>query len=225
MEKLRRLREERGLSQVKLAARADVNPATVNQIERGKREPSPATLRKLAEALDVGIVDLLEDVSPKASGRSSLEPSFNDVLEGERLIAAAKRFEENLRHFTNRWREDLKDPQKQGVYWCAGVQTTAIGFTELLSKLGLLKMVGRKIGEVGERSPAGLISEMKKGRSGRAMSDPEFVAAMDLLVAFEEMHDAADEALKAADTVDWMAAEEAEQRRKAFRVIQGDLSA
>jgi transcriptional regulator with XRE-family HTH domain len=60
MEQLKRLREERGLSQVKLAARADLNPATVNQIERGARNASPGTLRKLAEALGVSLVDLIE---------------------------------------------------------------------------------------------------------------------------------------------------------------------
>ncbi len=65
MEKLKRLREERGLSQVKLAARADLNPATVNQIERGMRDASPGTLRKLADALEVSLYDLLEEEVPK----------------------------------------------------------------------------------------------------------------------------------------------------------------
>jgi transcriptional regulator with XRE-family HTH domain len=59
MEKLKRLREERGLSQVKLAARADLNPATVNQIERGMRDASPGTLRKLADALEVSPSELM----------------------------------------------------------------------------------------------------------------------------------------------------------------------
>jgi transcriptional regulator with XRE-family HTH domain len=66
MEQLKRLREERGLSQVKLAARADLNPATVNQIERGARNASPGTLRKLADALGVSLVDLIEGNYPKA---------------------------------------------------------------------------------------------------------------------------------------------------------------
>ncbi len=81
MDQLKRLRTEKGLSQAKLAALADIDPSTVNQIERGAREASPATLRKLAQALDVSIAELLEDAAPKAHRRSSLEPSFNDVLE------------------------------------------------------------------------------------------------------------------------------------------------
>ena len=83
MEQLKRLREARGLSQVKLAARADVNPATVNQIEGGKRTASPATLHKLAGALDVSLYELLEgEPHPKASAPP--EPSFNDILGDER---------------------------------------------------------------------------------------------------------------------------------------------
>jgi transcriptional regulator with XRE-family HTH domain len=223
MNQLKRLRREKGLSQAKLAALADVDPSTVNQIERGAREASPATLRKLAEALDVSLAELLEDAAPKAERRSSPEPSFNDVLEGERRIAAIKRFEDKLRHFTNRWREELKNPQKQGRYWCAGVQVTAIGFTQLISKLDLF----RRIVEVSQQNPAGLIQEIRKGLNGSAMSDPEFRAAMNLLDAFEDMHQASDEVLEADDTVqgDWIDHEEAEQRRKAFSVIQGEMTA
>jgi transcriptional regulator with XRE-family HTH domain len=85
METLRRLRTERGLSQAKLAARADLDPSTVNQIERGARDASPATLRKLADALNVSIADLLEDPSPKSQAPLPLDdrPSL------EQLHAAA----------------------------------------------------------------------------------------------------------------------------------------
>jgi transcriptional regulator with XRE-family HTH domain len=80
MEQLKRLREERGLSQVKLAARADLNPATVNQIERGARNASPGTLRKLAEALGVSLVDLIEGNYPKAQAP---QPSLEDAAQSE----------------------------------------------------------------------------------------------------------------------------------------------
>jgi|SRR5215203_6123082 len=94
METLRRLRTEKGLSQARLAARAELDPSTVNQIERGAREASPATLRKLAEALGVGIADLLEDVSPIAISRSLREPSLLNGLEDERRAEATGRSKE-----------------------------------------------------------------------------------------------------------------------------------
>jgi transcriptional regulator with XRE-family HTH domain len=73
MDQLKRLRTEKGLSQAKLAALADIDPSTVNQIERGAREASPATLRKLAEALDVRLAELIEDAYPKAQAPLPLE--------------------------------------------------------------------------------------------------------------------------------------------------------
>jgi transcriptional regulator with XRE-family HTH domain len=53
------MRQERVLSQTKLAALADVNPATINQVELGRRHASELTLRKLAQAFGVGLAELL----------------------------------------------------------------------------------------------------------------------------------------------------------------------
>ena len=55
---IRRLREERGWSQTKLAAGADMGVSGVSQIETGARNPSAVTLAKLAEALGVEVADL-----------------------------------------------------------------------------------------------------------------------------------------------------------------------
>jgi transcriptional regulator with XRE-family HTH domain len=118
MEQLKRLREERGLSQVKLAARADLNPATVNQIERGARNASAGTLRKLASALDVSLVDLIEESgSGKAHRRSSLEPSLLNGLEDERRLS---RFSEAIIAAAGRWGEamsnvDTSDSKRFGL--------------------------------------------------------------------------------------------------------------
>jgi transcriptional regulator with XRE-family HTH domain len=82
MQQLKRLREERGLSQVKLAARADLNPATVNQIERGVRDASPGTLRKLASALGVGLAELIQDDYPKGQAP---QPSLEDAAQSDEV--------------------------------------------------------------------------------------------------------------------------------------------
>src|SRR5918994_1657283 len=74
MERIRQLREERGLSQVKLAVMADMDPATLNRLERGTGNPNLKTLQRVADALDIGVADLLEDAPPKAlSPRLPLE--------------------------------------------------------------------------------------------------------------------------------------------------------
>ena len=55
---IRRLREEKGWSQAKLAAAADMGVSGVSQIETGARNPSTITLAKLAGALGVEVADL-----------------------------------------------------------------------------------------------------------------------------------------------------------------------
>jgi DNA-binding XRE family transcriptional regulator len=55
-------REFRGLTQAKLAARAGISVPFLSQIEHGKRDPSLATLRRIAAALKVD----LDDLSPIA---------------------------------------------------------------------------------------------------------------------------------------------------------------
>ncbi len=96
MEILRRLRTERGLSQARLAARAELDPSTVNQIERGARDASPATLHKLADALDVGLYELLEgEPSPKAPPELDAD-DLEDWASGVDSIPELKRAAKSL---------------------------------------------------------------------------------------------------------------------------------
>jgi transcriptional regulator with XRE-family HTH domain len=55
---IRRLREEKGWTQAKLAVDAGIGVSAVSLIEAGKRNPSATTLAKIAEALGVGVADL-----------------------------------------------------------------------------------------------------------------------------------------------------------------------
>jgi len=56
---IRRVREESGISQEKLAALADLHRAYVGQIERGEKNIGLKNLEKIAKALNVNIKDLL----------------------------------------------------------------------------------------------------------------------------------------------------------------------
>jgi transcriptional regulator with XRE-family HTH domain len=76
---IRRLRDEKGWNQTELGFRAGASPSIISLIENGKRNPSTATLAKIAEALDVDVVDLF----PKGPS-SSLEPTLLNGLEDER---------------------------------------------------------------------------------------------------------------------------------------------
>jgi transcriptional regulator with XRE-family HTH domain len=57
---IQRLREDKGLSQRQLAARAGVTNGYVSQLEAGdKKNPSLAVLPRLAKALGVPVTELL----------------------------------------------------------------------------------------------------------------------------------------------------------------------
>jgi transcriptional regulator with XRE-family HTH domain len=60
-ERLRNLRKRALMSQRELAKRSGVGVTTIVRIERNQVEPQGATIRKLAEALDVEPRQLLED--------------------------------------------------------------------------------------------------------------------------------------------------------------------
>jgi transcriptional regulator with XRE-family HTH domain len=57
-EAIRRLREKRGSTQEELAVSAGVAGPTISLIERGHANPTWATLRDIASALGVSMVDL-----------------------------------------------------------------------------------------------------------------------------------------------------------------------
>jgi len=56
---IRKIREDKGLSQEKLAALADLHRTYIGQIERGEKNIGLRNLEKIAKALYVNIKDLL----------------------------------------------------------------------------------------------------------------------------------------------------------------------
>ena len=58
---IKQLREERGLTQLALAKRADVAQGYISSLEAGeKRNPSITILKRIAKALSVPVTELLE---------------------------------------------------------------------------------------------------------------------------------------------------------------------
>ena len=56
---LRRRRVELGLTQAAVAEAAGISAAHLSELEGGTRNPSPPTLKRLAETLDCRIADLM----------------------------------------------------------------------------------------------------------------------------------------------------------------------
>ena len=75
-QRLRSLRQARGLTQERLGELADLNYKYLGSVERGERNPSLLVLERIAIALEVELSDLFrfahEETSPKAL-RTSLD--------------------------------------------------------------------------------------------------------------------------------------------------------
>ncbi|MBW4084092.1 helix-turn-helix domain-containing protein [Paenibacillus sp. S150] len=68
---IRVLRQERGISQEKLALIAGVNTSYVGQIERGIRSPTIDMLDKIAQALEVNVLELFRLETDRSPHKNS----------------------------------------------------------------------------------------------------------------------------------------------------------
>lgn len=59
--RIKKLREDAGLSQEELAHRSSIHVTYLSGLENGKRNPSLLVLNRLATALDVQMVSLFSD--------------------------------------------------------------------------------------------------------------------------------------------------------------------
>jgi transcriptional regulator with XRE-family HTH domain len=75
---IRRQRRQRGLTLKQLAERAVLSVVYIGELERGKKYPSAVVLERLADALDVGVPDLLELVADELRGER--EPQMTNAI-------------------------------------------------------------------------------------------------------------------------------------------------
>ncbi len=78
-------RAARGVSQQELAKRAGVSASYISLIEGGKREPTIASTRKLAEALEIP-VDLVMLLAIESTDQTKVKGSLVEDL-AEKLLA------------------------------------------------------------------------------------------------------------------------------------------
>lgn len=73
---LRRIREDRGLSQEALAEHADIHRTEAGLLERGGREPEMGTMLKLAAALEVPLDEFVKGIEWQIPEQASDEGYF-----------------------------------------------------------------------------------------------------------------------------------------------------
>lgn len=96
-EKIRMLRQEKGLSQVLLEKKSGVNSKLLSKYENGRIIPTADTLRKIAEGLETSADYLIFDNVPK-DGLSQIEDLdlFEKFKEVERMDAESKKIIKSL---------------------------------------------------------------------------------------------------------------------------------
>jgi transcriptional regulator with XRE-family HTH domain len=104
-QKVKSLRERRGLTQERLAELAELSPTYISHIERGSKNVSLNALMRLADALEVPVERLLCDSCP--TDRNAFLPEVQALLADcsphERciLLEIAEAAKQSLRR--NRW--------------------------------------------------------------------------------------------------------------------------
>ena len=61
MEEIRKVRKKRGLSQEQLAKNSGLSRYSIINFETGRRDPRVKDLRKIANALNVSVAELISD--------------------------------------------------------------------------------------------------------------------------------------------------------------------
>ncbi len=172
---VKRLREGRGWSQAELAVYAGSSQPTVNQIETGKRNPSTATLEKLAEALGVEV--------------GSLFPKGQAPLPLEGLDEQQRRGSPSLRpliclvnKIASRWERVLEPPNGE---WASEVGATAMDLTEVFVELSSAGDPAYDVDELNElaggldsldRQASRLYFHSEKGNSATQSQAADFMA-------------------------------------------------
>lgn len=65
--RVRGLRKKYGLSQESLALKAEITPAYLGQIERGKKHPTVVTVEKLCRSFNISLSEFFQDAAQPVS--------------------------------------------------------------------------------------------------------------------------------------------------------------
>ena len=75
-ERIKKLRKEKGMTQKELAKKLGFSPSHLGQYENGYRNPKPSTVKKIADALEVPVSQIFEEVPEE----TETEKMLSDIL-------------------------------------------------------------------------------------------------------------------------------------------------
>jgi transcriptional regulator with XRE-family HTH domain len=144
-QKLKTIREQRGLSQRELASRAGLTNGTISLIEKNKTSPSVASLKSLLDAIPISMAEFfatLEDTDqPKVFYRASEMTEISPAGEGQlslRQLGDAQNHALQVLHETYQPGADTgpealsHEGEEAGIIVCGAIEVTVDGKTSVL---------------------------------------------------------------------------------------------
>ena len=80
IEKIKSIRNQKGISQMELSLRSNLSQSFIANIEKGKKQPSVLTLIRIADALDVNPYDFFPE-SASFDNREQIKIKIQKLLE------------------------------------------------------------------------------------------------------------------------------------------------
>ncbi len=120
MDAIRKARKDAGLTQEELASRIGVNRATLSKYENGDIEPSISQLTKIAEALDISLLEIFpqhKDIITTAfeTGYWEREAEFHDELKFAFEEMDARKSDPLYKNLVSTYRRLNADGQREAV--------------------------------------------------------------------------------------------------------------
>jgi len=78
--RIRRLRQKQGITQEKLAEKADLHHTYIGQVERGEKNLSVATLEKILEALGITFSEFFEKVELCSKAEKTADKCYSLIV-------------------------------------------------------------------------------------------------------------------------------------------------
>lgn len=86
MKSLKKLREEKGITQSELSKTLDISPSAIGMYEQGRRVPDVAILKKLSAYFGVSIDYLLGNSDGEGDEKQKMPKDLNRFLEQSEII-------------------------------------------------------------------------------------------------------------------------------------------
>ena len=130
---LKDLLREKSLSMRKLSKLTDIDPATISRIVSGKRNATPEHLRKIAQCLEIPIVELFQAAGYPVEKKSDSDDLYSSLDSIQKILESTNLLDHP---FSTEQVESELEKYRQFAATAEGEETILKNFGDKLGKLG-----------------------------------------------------------------------------------------